>query len=166
MSNKFHRIPIATTTFVIGNTEQVYPHHTNSSVYIDHPTSTIQPSWDTPFVKDTGRHVMVFDFVIREVFASKNVRNVSFASWTTDLKTIVPLRHSFTFTRKVDGWAWESGLYEQIDGNFVILEKLDNSQHWTEPTLMDAVETVARISFPLWVNPDLSPDLAEMLSEN
>lgn len=166
MPYKIHRIQIATTTFIIGNTEQVYPHHNNSWVYIDHPTSTIQPEWDTPFVKDIGRHVVNFDFATRQVFASKNTQNISFASWITDLKTSIPLRHSFTFTRKVDGWAWHSILYKQVEGNFIVVKRINDSQHWTEPTLLYAVETVAHLTFPLHVDPDLSPDLAEMVRED
>lgn len=156
----YHHIKPAVTILRIGNTSQIYPHHEKDWVYIDHPTSTIQPSWgNTPFITDTGRHLLNFDKLIHTVFDPENTKGADHCQWITKLNTAVEIQHIITIMRMGREWTWQAQLHVRRGH---ILERVGKPQESTyrERTVIATCESLSWI-FPVAVDPSLSPDLPQ-----
>lgn len=153
-----HHIKPAVTILRIGNTSQIYPHKRNDLVYIDHPTSTIHPTWDTLFCADTGRPVMDFDKMIHTVFDSENTKGADHCQWITKLNTSVEIQHIITIVRMGREWSWQAQLHVRRENILERVGKPQESSPYRERTVIATCEALSWI-FPVAVDPDLSPDL-------
>lgn len=164
MSHKIHRIPIDSTILRIDNTQQVYPHRNREWVYIDHPTSTIQPSSDRPFIgADNGRPIIDFDTMIHTVFAPSRTKHAHSCMWITKAKTLVEIQHIITMSKNWDGyWEWTAQLHVRRGHTLEPVGKPFYSERYLAPSIIETCYSLLWL-FPVQIDSDLSPDLA---SEN
>jgi len=175
------RIQIGTTILRIGNTQHVFKNVNNDTVLVtaDHITQSIL---GTPTILgDSGLCLITIDEktvclkvdgdclsidrLIRAVFTPENTKGVPHCQWISKLNTTVEIQHVITIYRVGRLWAWSAQLFVREGHKLVPVGKPRDSGAYGEHTVIEACEALTWI-FPVEVDPDLSPDLAEMVRED
>lgn len=180
-SYNHRRIQIGTTILRIGNTQHVFKNVDNDTVLVtaDHIAQSVL---GTPTIlRDSGLCLITIDEktvclkvdgdrlsidrLIRAVFTPENTKGAPYCQWISKLNTTVEIQHVTTIYPSGRGWGWNAQLFVRQGHSLVPVGKPSESGAYRERTVIETCEALTWI-FPVEVDPDLSPDLAEMVRED